>query len=92
MIPLAARLGVALLAGTDTVGTVVDEVRQLVDYGLEPVDALRAASTAARAFLGEPGLDDGAAADLVTFDDDPRDDPGVLARPAAVVLNGRRVG
>jgi imidazolonepropionase-like amidohydrolase len=91
MLPLADRLGVPILAGTDTAGTVPDEVRQLIDYGLSPVTALRAASTAARAFLNQPGLDDGAVADVVTFDEDPREDPDALRRPAAVVLRGRRV-
>ena len=92
MLPIAEQLGVPILAGTDTVGTVVDEVRRLIEYGLEPVAALRSATTTARTFLGEAGLEDGAPADVVTFDADPRDDPDVLARPAAVVLRGRRVG
>lgn len=92
MVPVADRLGVTILAGTDTVGTIVDEVGRLIEYGLEPMAALRAATTAARTFLGEPSLEDGAVADVVTFDDDPRDDPEVLRRPAAVVLRGRRVG
>ncbi|MFC0624850.1 hypothetical protein [Kribbella deserti] len=29
--------------------------------------------------------------DLVTYDDDPRDDLDVLARPSAVVIAGQRV-
>jgi len=91
MLPVAARLGLPILAGTDTVGTVADEITWLIEYGLEPVAALRAATTAARAFLFEPALDDGATADVVTFDADPRDDPDVLRHPAAVVLRGRRV-
>jgi imidazolonepropionase-like amidohydrolase len=90
-IPAASRLGVTILAGTDTFGTVVDEVRQLIAYGLAPVAALRAASTEARRFLGSSSLEDGAPADVVTFDEDPRDDPEVLRRPVAVVLRGRRV-
>jgi imidazolonepropionase-like amidohydrolase len=72
-------------------GTVAGEVALLVEFGLGPVDALRAATTAARAFLGAPGLADGAPADLVTYDADPRDDPAVLKTPAAVVRNGVRV-
>ncbi len=90
MIPIAARLGVTILAGTDTVGTVVDEIRQLIAYGLTPVAALRAATTAARVFLGRPALDDGAPADVITFENDPREDPDVLRWPVAVVLGGRR--
>lgn len=90
MLPIADRLGVTILAGTDTVGTVVDEILQLIAYGLTPLAALRAATTAARTFLGLSSLDDGAPADVVTFEDDPRDDPDVLRWPVAVVLGGRR--
>lgn len=90
MLPLADRLGVTILAGTDTVGTVVDEVCQLIAYGLTPRTALRAATTAARTFLGRPSLDAGGPADVVTFEADPRDDPDALRWPVAVVLGGRR--
>ena len=90
MLPVAARLGVTILAGTDTVGSVADEVGWLIRYGLEPIDALRAATSAARTFLGAAALEDGAAADVITFDADPRADPDVLARPVAVVLRGVR--
>jgi len=88
--PAAAR-GVTILAGTDTAGTVVDEIRHLVAFGLTPTQALRAATTHARAFLGVPSLEAGGPADVVTFEDDPRDDPDVLARPAAIVLGGVRI-
>jgi imidazolonepropionase-like amidohydrolase len=88
--PAAAR-GVTILAGTDLAGSLVDEIRHLVDFGLTPTQALRAATTNARTFLGAPALDAGGAADVVTFHDDPRDDPEVLALPAAVVLGGVRI-
>jgi imidazolonepropionase-like amidohydrolase len=91
MLAEAVTSGVRILAGTDCAGTLSDEVRHLVAFGLTPVHALRAATTDARAFLGMPSLADGAPADVVTFDGDPRDDPDVLADPAAVVLNGVRV-
>lgn len=81
-----------ILAGTDVVGTVAEEVALLVELGLEPERALAAAGPAAREFLGLPGLRAGDPADLVTFHDDPRDDPSVPARPAAVVVAGRRAG
>jgi imidazolonepropionase-like amidohydrolase len=58
--------------------------------GLSPVDALAAASTAARRYLGLPGLEDGAPADLVCYAADPRDDPEVLGSPSAVLVGGRR--
>jgi imidazolonepropionase-like amidohydrolase len=90
--PAVAR-GVPVLAGTDTAahGSLAREVALLVEFGLEPVDALRSATTTARAFLGAPGIEAGAPADLVTYDADPRDDVTVLATPAAVVRRGVRV-
>jgi imidazolonepropionase-like amidohydrolase len=91
LVPVARANGVTVLAGTDTYGTIVDEVRWLVDYGLSPTEALRAATTAARAFLRQPSLEDGAPADVITFDADPREDPAVLASPAAILLRGRRI-
>jgi imidazolonepropionase-like amidohydrolase len=91
MLPEAVRLGVPVLAGTDGDGTLVDEVRWLIEYGLSPTEALASATTTARAFLRRPALDVGAPADVLTFDADPRDDPSVLERPAAVLLRGRRV-
>ncbi|HEV2891494.1 MAG TPA: amidohydrolase family protein [Frankiaceae bacterium] len=92
-VPHAARLGVTVLAGTDTAphGSIAGEVALLAAYGLDPLDALRAATTAARAFLGAPGIEDGAPADVVTYDADPREDPEVLRSPAAVVRRGVRV-
>jgi imidazolonepropionase-like amidohydrolase len=91
-VALAAARGVTILAGTDIAGTVVDEVRALIDFGLSPVEALRAATTVARAFLGLPALEDGADADVVTFVVDPREDPEALANPTAILLRGVRVG
>jgi len=92
-LPLAAELGVTLLAGTDEEphGSIADEVAALVRYGVPPEAALAAATTGARAYLGLPGLEPGAPADLVTFDEDPRADPAALARPAAVLAGGRRI-
>ncbi|MGH9222606.1 MAG: amidohydrolase family protein, partial [Acidimicrobiales bacterium] len=54
LIPLAHRLGVAILAGTDLTpaGSLAREVARLFEFGLAPVAALAAASTAARAYLG----------------------------------------
>jgi imidazolonepropionase-like amidohydrolase len=91
LLPRAHALGAQILAGTDAAGAIVDEVRWLIDYGLAPVDALRSATTTARTFLGAATLEDGAPADVVTFDADPRDDPEVLARPAAILRNGTRL-
>lgn len=91
LLPRAMSLGVTVLTGSDVVGTVAGEVALLTSYGVEPVDALSAATTAARRYLGFEPLAPGAPADLVTYDADPRDDPQVLAHPAAVVAAGVRV-
>ncbi|WP_229924457.1 amidohydrolase family protein [Streptomyces sulfonofaciens] len=89
--------GIAVYAGTDAGGglahgLVAGEVLELVRAGLPPVAALSAATWGARAWLGRPGLDEGAPADLVVYDTDPRADVRVLADPRQIVLNGRAVG
>lgn len=93
LLPLAASLGVPLLAGTDELphGALAQEIAILQRYGLTPRQAIAAASTTAREFLRLPGFASDAPADLVLFDTDPRHDLSVLARPSAVVFGGRRV-
>ena len=56
---------------------------------LSTADALGAASWAARDWLGRPGLDAGAPADLVVYRGDPRADLAVLREPELIVLRGR---
>ncbi|GFN03015.1 hypothetical protein Smic_15710 [Streptomyces microflavus] len=46
----------------------------------------------ARRWLGRPVLEEGAPADLVVYDEDPRADVRVLAAPRHIVLNGRVTG
>ena len=85
-LPYAAARGVRVLAGTDIVGTIAGEVALLAAHGLSAGQAMAAAGSAARDFLGiHP---DG---DIVTYHADPREDPAVLASPAAVVVRGLRV-
>jgi imidazolonepropionase-like amidohydrolase len=85
-LPYAVAQGVRVLAGTDVVGTIADEITLLADHGLTAGQAIAAAGSLARDFLGiHPE------GDIVTYDDDPLEDPGVLARPAAVVVRGVRV-
>jgi imidazolonepropionase-like amidohydrolase len=86
LLPLAARLGVPVLAGTDVSGSIPREVALLAQMGLEPDQALAAASIWPRRFLGAV-----ATADIVTYHHDPREDPGQLADPAAVVAGGTRL-
>jgi imidazolonepropionase-like amidohydrolase len=92
-IPLAERLGVTVLAGTDMLGhgNLADEVAALTRMGMSAVAALAAASDAARDYLGLPRFADGQPAELVTYDADPRDDPDVLRHPVAIVHAGRRI-
>ncbi len=89
LLPMAVRLGVPVLTGSDVVGSVPREIARLVDCGLDPVDALRAATTTAMRFLGGDAAE--APPSVVTFDADPRDDPLVLTRPAAIVIGGVRI-
>jgi imidazolonepropionase-like amidohydrolase len=88
----AVDAGVTVLAGTDAGmgphGAVGHEVRLLCDAGLDAGTALGAGSWTARSWLGLPGLEQGAPADLVAYRDDPRADPVVLASPVLVVLDG----
>ncbi|HEY8044925.1 MAG TPA: amidohydrolase family protein [Streptosporangiaceae bacterium] len=91
LLPRAAAHGVTVMTGTDVDGSIPREVALLVELGLPPQAALAAASTAARRFLGFSLPGDGEPADLVSYHDDPRDDPAVLAHPAAVFLAGARL-
>jgi imidazolonepropionase-like amidohydrolase len=86
----AAEAGVTLLAGTDSrpCGRIIDEIRALADAGVPAHQAIGAASWSARAYLGLGGLTDGAPADAVVYDADPRRDLSQLAMPRAVVLRG----
>ena len=89
----ADRAGVSVLAGTDAGqgphGTIVEQVRMLVDCGMPIQRALGAASWTAREYLGLPGLEPEAPADLVVYDADPRLDLDVLLRPTLIVLAGQ---
>ncbi|WNI32709.1 amidohydrolase family protein [Streptomyces sp. ITFR-6] len=89
--------GVPVFVGTDAGGVlahglVAGEVAELVKAGIPALEALSAAAWGARAWLGRPGLEEGAPADLVVYDEDPRADVRVLAAPRRVVLNGRVIG
>lgn len=94
MVRRAVEAGVAVYAGTDAGGgiahgRIVDEVEALHAAGMPAADALAAASWAARVWLGRPGLEPGAPADLLGYPADPRTDLSVLRAPSLVVLRGR---
>ena len=91
----AWEAGVTLLAGTDASavahGLVGDEIRLLMATGMDVSDALAAGSWRARTYLGLPGIEEGAPADLVAYKRDPLKDPTVLDEPALILRNGRVV-
>jgi imidazolonepropionase-like amidohydrolase len=92
----AYEAGVPVFVGTDAGGSlphglVAQEVAELVRAGVPPTSALDAACWGARSWLRRPALEEGAPADLVVYDDDPREDVAVLAAPRLVVLRGRPV-
>ncbi|WP_328832257.1 amidohydrolase family protein [Streptomyces sp. NBC_00252] len=85
--------GVPVYVGTDAGGSlahglVAAEVAELVTAGIPAVEALSATAWGAREWLGRPGLEEGAPADFVVYEADPRADVRVLASPRRVVLNG----
>ena len=92
--------GVKLLVGTDGFNTGVvpgwsahDELQELVDAGLSPYHALRAATANASAFLGaSPCIGQvraGCVADLLLLDANPLSSVGNTRRIAGVMLRGR---
>ena len=89
--------GVALYAGSDgggisRHGNLAGEVLALAELGMPAEYALGAASWRAREWLGwNATLAEGAPADLVVYDRDPRADLSVLRSPTRVVLRGRVV-
>ncbi|MGQ0841675.1 amidohydrolase family protein [Actinokineospora sp.] len=97
MVADAVAAGVPVYAGTDAGGgiehgRIVDEIAALHRAGMTVEQAIAAGSWGARGWLGWSGLDEGAAADLLAFDADPRENLDVLRSPARIVLRGRVVG
>jgi imidazolonepropionase-like amidohydrolase len=92
--------GARLLVGTDTphpfvlAGLAVhDEMRNLVEAGLSPYEALRAATRGPAEFVGQPSefgvIAQGARADLVLVDGDPLVDIANASHVAGVMLRGQ---
>ncbi|WP_153392814.1 metal-dependent hydrolase family protein [Ornithinicoccus halotolerans] len=93
-VAMAVAAGVPVIAGTDAGApgmahpSLVDEITALQDYGLSPLQALRAATSAAADALGLPAtgrIRPGSPADLLLVDGDPFSDPALLRRPWGVV-------
>ncbi|MCV7310081.1 metal-dependent hydrolase family protein [Mycobacterium paraffinicum] len=93
-IAAARDAGVPIYAGSDAgtmvaPGRIADEIEALKGLGMSPTDALGAGCWDARRWLGRPGLDHGASADLLCYADDPRSGPAALHRPDLVILRGK---
>lgn len=89
----AYEAGVPVFVGTDAGGVlphglVVREMHALAAAGLPNEAVLAAGSWGAREYLGLPGLVEGAPADLVAYDADPRRDLAVLDHPRRIVVKG----
>jgi len=85
--------GMSLLVGTDAGGTIghgriADECAQLVQAGIPAHEVVAFASWRARDYLGVPGAHEGASADLVGYERDPRHDITALREPAHIILRG----
>lgn len=87
------RRHIPIYAGSDTGGLphgrVVDEIIRLAHICMPAEEVLAAGSWAARRWLGLPGIEEDAPADIVVYDDDPRDDLKVLRNPRYIVIGGR---
>ena len=95
------RAGVTLMAGTDAMGfpriapgaSLHHELRLLIESGLSPYEAMRAATVAPAAFLAKDeefgAVAAGQRADLLLVDGNPLQDIGYLAQPVGVMARGR---
>jgi imidazolonepropionase-like amidohydrolase len=95
LIRAAYEAGVIVLAGTNSTGgersphgRVAQEIRWLARAGVPAEAALGGGSWTARRWLGLPGLEEGAPADVVAYAADPRQDLGVLEEPVRVIVRG----
>jgi imidazolonepropionase-like amidohydrolase len=100
IVDMMQRAGVRLLAGTDLPpgarkGSIHDELADLVDAGLTPMQALETATRNAAEFLGKRDtvgtVERNKAADLVLLNANPLDDIHNTARISAVIVHGRVV-
>ncbi len=93
----AHEAGVRIFAGTDA-GTVIghgriaDEILSLHAAGLPAAVALDSACWSARRWLGAPGIEEGAPADVLVCREDPRTLPETIRSLASVILGGNVVG
>jgi len=88
----AVEMNVTILAGTDmmTPGSIPDEIVALHEFGLDTTSAIAAATSAARAYLDQPCLNEGGPADFVLYDEDPRVNLEIIRKPNLIVTGGQK--
>jgi imidazolonepropionase-like amidohydrolase len=89
----AWEAGIPIYTGSDAGGSLPhgllrDEIRALVGAGIPLPDVIAQASWRGREWLGFPGLGEGASADLIVYDTDPRIDLTAIMSPRRTVLRG----
>lgn len=99
MIRLGHEMGIPIVTavdssyGADSVYRIPGEINAFIEFGMSPLDALRAAtlrSAEAYELDGQTGaIEPGLEADLLVFDRDPLEQPSVLHNPLLVMSNGR---
>jgi imidazolonepropionase-like amidohydrolase len=92
----AWEAGIPVYTGTDAGGSlphglIRDEIRALVGAGIPQPEVIAQASWRGRDWLGLPGLEEGAPADFVCYDTDPRSDLAAIMAPRRIVLRGQVV-
>jgi imidazolonepropionase-like amidohydrolase len=97
----ALRQGVAIAAGTDAGGgsvrhgRIAREIELMVECGMDPAAALRAATRSGATLMGELAergtIEVGKVADCLLLDRNPLEDPAALRLVAAVFQSGRRL-
>jgi imidazolonepropionase-like amidohydrolase len=96
-IAIAHRLGVRIVAGTDTTydadePTVVDEIKHLADSGLTRAEAIESATAVSASCLGiekrKGAIAAGLDADIVAYANEPTMDLHVLEKPILVIMRG----
>ena len=85
-----------IYTGTDAGGSlphglIREEITALAQACIPQAEVIAQASWRGRQWLGFAGLTEGAPADLVVFDSDPRLDLATLYEPRRIVLDGRVV-
>jgi imidazolonepropionase-like amidohydrolase len=99
MFARALKAGVTMACGSDVGvfdhGDSVHELELMVDYGMSPAQALRAATSVAAEVLGREDdlgrIAEGFTADLIAVSEDPLKSPTALWNPRLVVKGGRVV-